>query len=352
MIVSVIGTRPQYIKLYPVSKYCKINGIPHGYIDTGQHYDSNMSKRFIDEFHLTDSLDTLKLNHTSPLTQIASGLSQLEPILIRQNASVVVVYGDTTSTLIGALAARKLGLPLAHVESGVRSLKFDQPEETNRVIVDHISHLLFAPTKTAESNLLAEKVGGRVVMSGDLSLDVIRESEKSEVNLSLAFQSFLRKRFLIATFHRPHNVDFEEVLYQLLLELESVEFTVLLFAHPRLKAKLKEFDLRIPQNVNLLEPVGHKELLYLMKHSVGVLTDSGTLQKEAYLLKVVCTTLAKTTEWPETTLHEWNILVELNQQNQLSEAVQRSRPLAYRDGVFGNGKAAETIVSSIVEVLQ
>jgi UDP-GlcNAc3NAcA epimerase len=169
-------------------------------------------------------------------------------------------------------------------ENGVRSLKFDQPEETNRVIVDHISHLLFAPTKTAESNLLAEKVGGRVVMSGDLSLDVIRESEKSEVNLSLAFQSFLRKRFLIATFHRPHNVDFEEVLYQLLLELESVEFTVLLFAHPRLKAKLKEFDLRIPQNVNLLEPVGHKELLYLMKHSVGVLTDSGTLQKEAYLL--------------------------------------------------------------------
>lgn len=351
MLLSVIGTRPQYVKLSCIEDFCSSHNIAHEYIDTGQHYDFKLSQIFINEFGLKSPLLRLSLDNQSVVSQLSSGMIQLESFLSGKKVNSIIVYGDTTSTLIGALVARKLGLNLAHVEAGVRSFNFMQPEETNRTIVDCISHLLFAPTKSALKNLELENCKGRKLLSGDLSVPIISKWREENIkSLERTSISLPLGEYMIVTLHRPHNIDSQNKLEQILLSLRSVPFDLILLTHPRLRKKLIEYRLDLPRNIKIGDPVSHKELLNLLINSKGVITDSGTIQKEAYLLKVMCTTLGDSTEWPETTINGWNNLFNYDSAADLDSVVLRKTPEVYDPSIFGSTNSPQIIVEEALKM--
>lgn len=342
-ILTVIGNRPQFIKAAAVSPRLRA-AHEEILVHTGQHFDDSLSSVFFSELGLPAPELELGIALGSNSSQTARMLGALEPVLREVLPDAVLVYGDTNSTLAGALAGAQAGVPVAHVEAGMRSFDRSMPEELNRVLVDHASSLLLCSSSVAVSNLGREGVAGVVEVVGDVMVDValaVQPRARSEVEL-LAARGLAAGEYLLATAHRAGNVDDPGRLELLVELLCSMPCDVLFAIHPRTRRRLDERDLlgRLEScgSVITAPPLGYFETAALLCHARGVLTDSGGLQKEAYLAGVPCVTLRSATEWTETVESGWNTLVDLDAaaaRRALESAPPREHPAFYGDGDAG-----------------
>ena len=354
-IASVVGARPNFIKLSPVHR--AVTGFAdHTIIHTGQHYDYEMSEIFFKEFDLPRPDYNLEVGSGNPAYQIGEMIRRLEPIMVKSRFDFVIVYGDTNSTFAGALAASRLGARVAHVESGLRSFDRRMPEEVNRVLIDHIADYLFAPTQTAVKNLKNEHVIGKIVYTGDVSVETIRKAmsftPKSRIVDELELDS---KSYLLFTMHRAENTNSKTDLASVIRAFEKLQGIKIVFPiHPRTADVLKEFGLkeRLDRctNVQVIQPVGYVDFVRLMQDAAKVVTDSGGVQKEAYLLSVPCITMRRNTEWVETVKGGWNVLTDTNT-DKIVRAAKKWKPLRPTRPVFGNGKASTKIANIIRRVV-
>ena len=342
-IVTIIGNRPQFVKAAAVSRRLR-ETFDERIVHTGQHYDDELSRVFFEELDVPRPARELGAGTGSNTAQTARILAGLEPVLAEMAPQLALVYGDTNSTLAGALAAAQAGIPVGHVEAGMRSFDRTMPEELNRVLTDHASDLLLCSTPTAIANLEREGAAGEAHLVGDVMADVslaFRDvaAERSRILAELALEP---RAYLVVTAHRAGNVDDRERLEALVRVLERLPRPVVFPVHPRTRARLDAAGLteRL-DGVTLVPPLGYLDFLELARHARAVLTDSGGVQKEAYLLGVPCVTLRDRTEWVETVESGWNTLVDLDPDAAL--AALGRRPPAERPELYGGGHAAERV---------
>ena len=349
-VLTVIGNRPQFIKAAAVSPHLRARHTEH-LVHTGQHYDDRLSQVFFTELGLPAPDEQLGVGGGSASSQTSRMLAALEPIVTRVKPDAVLVYGDTNSTLAGALAGAQAAVPVVHVEAGMRSFDRTMPEELNRVLTDHASALLLCPGETAMDNLRAERVAGRCELVGDVMVDVALAAQpRARAATELITGRGLHAGgYVLATAHRAGNVDPLERLDALLSVLAAVPLPVVLPLHPRTEARLREAgrleDLRSLPGMHLEPSLGYFELTALLCHSRAVLTDSGGLQKEAYLAAVPCVTMRPSTEWTETVEVGWNVLVDLDPVAAVA-ALQRPVP-DVRPPLYGDGRAGERVVAAM-----
>ena len=342
-IASIVGARPQFIKAAPLERELrKLH--EHALIHTGQHYDYLMSAVFFEELGIPEPDHNLGVGSASHGRQTGEMLIKIEETLSRERPDCLLVYGDTNSTLAGALAAAKLDLPVAHVEAGLRSFNRHMPEEINRVLTDHMADLLFCPTETARHNLAREGITKGVFNVGDVMYDAVLRSidiveRRSHVLSSLNLQP---RSYLLATIHRPSNTDNLQSLSDILAAFNKVGEDIVFPAHPRTSQAIARTGCQLSSRVKLLEPVSYLDMLALERNARLILTDSGGVQKEAYFFGVPCVTLREETEWVETTEAGWNMLVGANEAK-IIQAVQEFQPQGERSKVFGDGKASQKI---------
>ena len=309
-IITVVGARPQFIKAAPVSKELRkyFNEI---LIHTGQHYDDNMSKIFFVELGIPKPDYNLNIGSGNHGKMTGEMLGKLEEIYLKEKPDCILVYGDTNSTLAGALAASKLLIPVIHVEAGLRSFNKSMPEEQNRILTDHISKLLLAPTKDAEKNLEKEGIKNGVHNIGDVMYDaVLMFKEKSKIKEKLLEKIGVNKNeYILATIHRAENTNNIERLKNIIEALNESSTTIVLPLHPRTKKFIEEYGLNFAEDIKVIEPVGYLEMLMLEGNSQKIVTDSGGVQKEAYFMSKPCITMRDETEWVETVDVGWNVVV-------------------------------------------
>ncbi len=350
-IVSVVGARPQFVKLAPIDRAFREARIAHRIVHTGQHYDPLLSDVFFADLGISPPDVHLGVGSGSHGVQTGRMLTALDDVLGGLEADCVLVYGDTNSTLAAALCAVKLHIPLAHLEAGLRSFNRRMPEEINRVLTDHAADLLFAPTSLAAKNLAREGLGDRTEVVGDVMTDVLMRV-RDEVSSRPVFElmesvSLKAGEYSLATIHRADNTDDPERLERLLDSLGAIDHPVVLLAHPRLRAKCESFGLRIDRGSLIShDPLPYPQLVASVMRARGIITDSGGLQKEAFLLRVPATTVRPETEWVETVELGWNVLVEPGAE--LIAAAQRPRPTDTKAAPYGDGNAARAVASSLI----
>lgn len=350
-IVSVVGARPQFVKLAPIDRAFGEARIDHRIVHTGQHYDPLLSDVFFADLGISPPDVHLGVGSGSHGVQTGRMLTALDDVLGGLEADCVLVYGDTNSTLAAALCAVKLHIPLAHLEAGLRSFNRRMPEEINRVLTDHAADLLFAPTSLAAKNLEREGLGDRTEVVGDVMTDVLMRM-RDEVSSRPVFElmesvSLKAGEYSLATIHRADNTDDPERLERLLGSLGAIDHPVVLLAHPRLRAKCESFGLRIDRGSLISrDPLPYPQLVASAMRARGIITDSGGLQKEAFLLRVPATTVRPETEWVETVELGWNVLVEPGAE--LIAAAQRPRPADTKAAPYGDGNAARAVASSLI----
>ena len=344
-ILSVVGNRPQFIKSGPLSLALRNAGLDEVVVHTGQHYDRELSAVFFEELGLDAPAYRLESGSGTHAEQTARMLPGIEAAVLAERPDGVLVYGDTNSTLAGALAAAKLGMPVGHVEAGLRSFERTMPEELNRVIVDHISTLLFCPTDVAVANLAAEGIAEGVHQVGDVMLDanVKLAPIARERSRALADAGVEPGRYLVLTLHRAANTE-PEALRRVATALGRLGEPVVFPAHPRASAALAAGAISLDANVRTLPPAGYLDFAALASQARLVLTDSGGVQKEAYWYGVPCITLRTTTEWVETLETGWNRLVGTDP-DVIVQAVREAQAPADRPALYGDGHAAERIAS-------
>ncbi len=343
-IASVVGARPQFIKFAALDPVLSENH-QHIMIHTGQHYDYEMSLIFFEELDLRPPDYNLEVGSGTHGWQTAEMLKRLEAVLTEEQPDIVLVYGDTNSTLAGGLGAAKMRVPLAHVEAGLRSFNRDMPEEINRIVVDHVSDFLFCPTEASVVNLQREGITTGVHLVGDVMLDMVLHFRDIAMKRETPSRFGLRAgEYLLLTIHRPANTDNLSRLEQILRTLDSLEEIVLFPAHPRAAKQLEKSKIResLSSRIHLSRPLAYLDFLSLLMNAKKVLTDSGGVQKEAYFLGVPCITLREETEWKETVHDGWNVLVGANP-TAIKRAVLGSRPTSSRPQHFGRGRAAQEI---------
>jgi len=352
-IVSVVGARPQFIKAAPVSKALLKAGHTEILVHTGQHYDYGMSQVFFDELNISEPDINLEVGSGHHGWQTGQMLMRIEEVLLRDEPDWVLVYGDTNSTLAGALAAVKLQIPLAHVEAGLRSFNREMPEEHNRVLTDHCSDVLFCPTQTAADNLAKEGIKRGVNLVGDTMYDaVLKFSEIAKAHSTILQALGLKaKKYLLATLHRPYNTDIPENLRSILDALLEIDNPIVFSVHPRTRERIASLDgpvkSQLYSKMRVIDPVGYLDMLVLEQHARLVLTDSGGMQKEAYFFGVPCITLRPETEWVETVEAGWNVVVGSNPTLIVEKARNLEPPPQSKRRVFGNGHASELIVRTL-----
>jgi UDP-N-acetylglucosamine 2-epimerase len=319
---------------------------PELLIHTGQHYDDELSRVFFEELGIPAPDCQLDIHDGSNTEQTARMIAALGPLFTELAPDLVLVYGDTNSTLAGALAAAQLRIPVAHVEAGMRSFDRAMPEELNRVLADHASDLLFCSTQTAVDNLTAEGISDRVHLVGDVMADVALAflPVAEERSSALEDNGVAAGEYLLMTVHRAGNVDIPERLERVVELAEKLPLPTIFPVHPRTRARLRAAGLeeRLEAAVKVTQPLGYLDFLKLAAHARAVLTDSGGVQKEAYLVGTPCVTLRDTTEWVETLEQGWNVLVDLDVQGAL-DALNRPQPAGDRPELYGGGHAAERI---------
>ena len=354
-ILTVVGARPQFIKAAAFSRVVRQRHTEI-LVHTGQHYDAQMSDVFFDELALPRPDHHLGVGSGSHGAQTAQMLERLETVMRGESPDVVVIYGDTNSTLAAALAAAKLGIPIAHVEAGLRSFVRDMPEEINRLVADRLSTYLFAPTLTAVENLVREgyAVAGEgtsrtgIYQTGDIMYDaLLRHVPTAEAKSTVLRDLMLAPgSYVLATVHRAANTDDPHKLAEIFDALALLREPVIVPLHPRTKAVLLGTDIEVESPVRIVEPAGYLDMLVLERNARMVLTDSGGVQKEAYLLGVPCVTLRDETEWIETLVGGWNVLAGADAERILA-AARRQRPSGDPPPVFGDGHAAERMVAAL-----
>jgi UDP-N-acetylglucosamine 2-epimerase (non-hydrolysing)/UDP-GlcNAc3NAcA epimerase len=349
-ILTVVGNRPQFIKAAAVSGLLRERH-EEVLVHTGQHYDDNLSQVFFAELGLAEPDRQLGIGGGTNTSQTTRMLAALEPLLAELEPDAALVYGDTNSTLAGGLAAAQAGVPVVHVEAGMRSHDRAMPEELNRVLTDHLSELLLCASQESAANLRAESVAGVIEVVGDVMVDVaLRRLPGARADTRTLDAHGLRSgEYLLCTAHRAGNVDDLARLTELVELLARLPGPVVLPLHPRTRTRLQEADLleRLAsvEGMRLIEPLGYVELSALLCQARAVVTDSGGIQKEAYVAGVPCVTLRANTEWVETVRAGWNTLVDLDARAALT-ALERQPP-SERPALYGDGHAAERCVEAI-----
>lgn len=351
MIVSIIGARPQFIKAAPVSRALRTAGVEEFVIHTGQHYDANMSRVFFDELEMREPDINLAVGSATHPVQTARMLEGIAEQLGRIRPMLAVVYGDTNSTLAGSLAAAQLRIPVAHIEAGLRSHRRDMAEETNRVVADRLSELLFSPTDAATQNLVREGTDrNRIYQVGDVMLDSVAHTTAQGGNAVLGELGLTKRAYALATIHRAETTDDPSKLAIALrgLELVADELPVVVSLHPRTRAAINRLGLAShpSSRVVFLEPVSYRTMIALEANAAVIVTDSGGVQKEAFFAQVPCVTLRAETEWVELVHSGWNRLAPPVDAQAIAVTVLdslRNRP-ATVPALFGDGHASERIV--------
>jgi len=343
-VLSVLGARPEFIQAAPVSRALRQRH-QEILIHTGQHYDFLMSRVFLQELSIPEPDYTLRVGSGSHGHQTGLLLPALEEVMERERPDWVVVRGDTNSTLAGGLAAAKLGIPLAHIESGARSFDRSMPEEINRVVVDHIANLHFCIAPSGVANLAAEGIHDDVHYVGDVMCDALLENlPRARSHSNVLFQLGLTPGgYVLATVHRAANTDQPERLRSIAQALNALAEPVVFPVHPRTSLALVREGLTLGPHVSVIAPVGYLDMLLLESAARAIVTDSGGVTREAYLLGVPCITLRAETEHVETVVHAWNRLVDADPER-IVDAVHRFRPDGPRPPIFGDGQAAQKIV--------
>jgi len=334
-LCTVIGARPQFIKHAALEFALSIEpNIEHIVIHTGQHYDDNMSAVFFTEFNLKKPDYMLDIRSHSHGKQTALMLMEIEQILLETKPDYLIVYGDTNSTLAGALAAKKLHIKVVHIEAGLRSFNMQMPEEVNRVMTDRISDILFAPSQVAMDHLQTEGLSEQSVLIGDM--DLINSKSDSD--------------FYYATIHRPYNTDDVGRLQLIFKTLHNLDKRIIFSLHPRTKhlAAQKDISLSAYTNIEFIDPVPYFDNLNYVNDAAALLTDSGGMQKEAYWLKTKCVTIRKETEWTETLENGWNHLV-FDDLDEIQISL-KTKPGVYEESLYGDGQAARKILKYILAV--
>lgn len=349
-VLTVIGARPQFIKAAALSRVFEgTAGIQEVLVHTGQHYDSNMSDIFFEEMGIPKPSYHLGIGSGTHGKMTGRQLERIEEVLLEEKPDVVLVYGDTNSTLAGALAAAKLHIPVTHVEAGLRSFNRDMPEEINRILTDHVSDMLFAPTEVALRNLKNEGIRGeKIHVVGDVMYDAALYYR--DLGRQPAWFDSLRLErgsYVLCTVHRASNTDDPETLSSIFEGLHGGGGPVVMPLHPRTKSKIKDYDITVPKNVHIVAPVGFLEMVWLEANSERIATDSGGVQKEAFFHGKFCVTLREETEWVELVESGYNVLVGSDSQKiskALSQAVSSRNSLP---DIYGDGNAAKKICEII-----
>jgi UDP-GlcNAc3NAcA epimerase len=350
-ILTVVGARPQFIKLAPLSKILRENGINEIIVHTGQHYDENMNDLFFKELEIPEPDYNLGIGSGNHGEQTGRMLIEIEKIILKEKPDLVIVYGDTNSTLAGALAASKLHIKLAHVEAGLRSFNKRMPEEINRVLTDHVSDILFCPTQTAVENLKNEGITKGVYLVGDVMFDALLYFSKiSDMKSNILERLNIKpKEYYLATIHRAENTDNYERLKNILTAFSKMDEIVVFPIHPRTRKMINYYgldDLLENNNVKVIDPVGYLDMLKLEKNAKAILTDSGGVQKEAFWLKVPCITLRDETEWVETVNLGWNRIVG----SDVKKILEAVRDLKFGSDVnFDNDFSAKKMYEIIIK---
>ena len=349
-ILSVVGARPQFVKLAPVHRALSDQGVEHLVVHTGQHYDSKLSDIFFEEFNIPAPIANLAIGSHSHAVQTAKIIENLEPHIVSQKPDWVLCYGDTNSTLACAVVCSKLPFKMAHIEAGLRSKNTFMPEEHNRILTDHCSDLLLAPTDNAMQHLQNEGLSERSHLVGDVMIDVLNTAKESvsddgrsseEINVP-------QGQFYLATIHRQENTDIEDRLREIIDSLSELDSPTYIPSHPRLVKRCKEFNIELNSgSLRSIDPLSYRELVAAVMKAEHIITDSGGLQKESYHLGTPCTTVRTETEWVETLAGEWNKLVE---PKQITDAISRPHPSTERGYPFGKGDAADNIAKILLKL--
>lgn len=349
-IMSVVGARPQFVKLAPIAHAITAAGHEHVIVHTGQHYDPMLSDVFFRDLGIPEPDAHLGVGSGTHGVQTGGILAQMDDILERFEPDCVLVYGDTNSTLAATVSAVKLHYPVAHLEAGLRSFNRAMPEEHNRVLTDHAADLCLAPTEVAMRHLATEGLADRSVLVGDVMTDVLYKI-RNEV-LAAGAPNPLgdldeQAGYYVATIHRAENTNDPERLREIVGALASADKPVYLLAHPRVRAKAAEHGIEMSTGALITrDPLSYPELINAVLRSAGVVTDSGGLQKEAFLLRVPCTTVRHETEWVETVALGWNVLA--NTAEEVAAGLTRPTPEPTAEAPYGDGAAAAAAVAEIV----
>ncbi|UYO98173.1 UDP-N-acetylglucosamine 2-epimerase (non-hydrolyzing) [Microbacterium sp. M28] len=350
-IVSVVGARPQFVKLAPIHHAALAAGVEHVIVHTGQHYDPLLSDVFFEELGIGAPDFHLGVGSGSHGKQTGAMLAALDDVFAETTPDWVLVYGDTNSTVAAALSAVKMHIPVAHLEAGLRSFNRRMPEEHNRVMTDHAADLLLAPTKVAVDHLASEGLAERTVLVGDVMTDVlyqVRDTLTGTVPALVSELSLQTGEYYVATIHRAENTDDPEQLAAVVAGLAGLDRPVVLLAHPRVVAKAAEHGIALNQGSLVVhEPLAYRDLIAAALTSAGIVTDSGGLQKEAFLLRVPCTTVRTETEWVETIELGWNVLARTAEE--IADAVRRPAPAETDDAPYGDGAAAARVISELTQ---
>jgi len=354
-IAIILGTRPEIIKMSPIIRECQKRQLNYFIIHTGQHYSYKMDKIFFDELELPLADYTLDVGSSTHAEQTGKIMMNIESILVKERPDIILVQGDTNTVLAGALAASKLNIKIGHIEAGLRSYDRRMPEEVNRIVTDHISDFLFAPTEQAKNILLLEGISeDKIIVTGNTIVDAVNQNldlAKKKVDV-LNRLNLEPMNYFLVTAHRQENVDFVEQLLGILDGLNEVygnfHLPIIYPIHPRSKKMIDEFKLMVPTGVQLIEPLGFLEFLQLEANAKLVITDSGGVQEETCILKVPCVTLRENTERPETLEVGSNILAGTNKNQILKSAdIMINREINW-DNPFGDGKSALKIIDLIL----
>jgi UDP-GlcNAc3NAcA epimerase len=353
-VMSVLGARPQFIKAAMVSRALKDARLEEITVHTGQHYDYDMSRLFFEQLGLDSPPHNLEVGSGSHGAQTGRILEQVEALMLTERPDMVLVYGDTNSTIAGALAAAKLHIPVAHVEAGLRSFNRTMPEEVNRVVTDHLSDLLFVPTDSAVANLRREGIpDSKIVLTGDVMLDSVKRFEslfRRERDQLFQQLRLSDRNYFVATVHRAENTDEAARLEAIVGAFQAIadeDVPVVWPVHPRTRKRLGEIGFQAGGRLLLLDPIGYIQMQALLTGARGVLTDSGGIQKEAAFHGVPTVTLRDETEWPETIDAGCNVLAGASREGIVKAALAASGRLDPPAG-FGDGQAAARIAASIV----
>ena len=343
-IIAIIGARPQFIKHFPMEKACQ-GGVELITIHTGQHYDENMSKVFFDQLGMRKPDYLLATGGGNHGEQTGKMMMEIERIILEEKPDAVMVYGDTNSTLAGALVAAKLQIPVAHIESGLRSYNREMPEEINRVLTDHISRWLFTPGAQAVENLKKEGIKNGVFDIGDVMKDLV----KYVIEKSMFVKPEIEGTYVYVTLHRPYNVDTKDRLVQILEQLNQLGKKIIFAIHPRTRTNATKFgiDFLDYPKIVFIEPQPYFQNLGYIYYADVLITDSGGMQKEAYWMKRQCVTVRKETEWIETLKDEANVLI-FEDLTKL-KACMTPKAIRWDDQLYGDGNSCERIVNILAQ---
>lgn len=354
-LLTVIGARPQFVKAAALSReIAKHDNIEEVIIHTGQHFDENMSKIFFEQMEIPSPKYNLAINSLSHGAMTGRMMEEIEKILLIENPDFLVVYGDTNSTLAGALAAKKLHIKVVHIEAGLRSFNNNMPEEINRILTDRISDYLFCPTQNAIVNLKNEgfeHFSSTIVNSGDIMLDAALFYIQKSAMYSTVLDNIKSNRFVLCTLHRAENTDNKEILKNIVDALNEIhqDTKIILPLHPRTKKKLRTFGLNL--KVNIIDPIGYFDMLEMLKHCELVITDSGGLQKEAYFFEKKCLTLRNETEWVELVENKVNLLVGTSKESILNGYKEINNSISsFPEKLYGKGNTSKIICDTLTKL--